>query len=357
MVVIKDLSADAEKNVSERPTLERIAYEGAIGRARTTELYNMFYKNGPGNGTMLSLPFDQLIEHGVGHALKWEESANSKVVIELANRGDFSLLVLSIGQAEKYQNLIRADLPLLVKVDGHFLIGNEVNYPRHSNISSVERAVRAGANAIGCTFYLGGEETEQDVERVAEIIEDAHRFEKPVFVWAYARGPFVDKMGADSLYWCAQGISAAESLGADVVKQKFPVPVKGEKGEAYKMNLSKGGYLHSKMPEIDQLLELEPENPDDVSSELHVKRLSFMSQVAPNILKIISGGPKGSEGGLLKTLKCVMDSGIEGQIIGRNLWGRPIEEALNLNSRMVNIMREEHYHRKLTEPRFTGRYE
>ena len=374
MVLLENLSYDARKNVAGRPTLEKISYEGNIGRARMSELYRMFYVSGPGNGTMLSLPFDQLVEHGVGHCLAWERSADARAVIELGNRGNFSALALSIGQAEKYQNLIRPDLPLLVKVDGHFLAGKDIPHYRHATMSSVERAVEAGANAIGFTFYLGGEETEEDIERVAKIVEEAHRYGKPVFMWAYTRGPLPDKMGADSLYWCAQGISAAESFGVDVVKQKFPMPAKNI--EAYKQNLGKfmdkkedvyskldkisekKGYLYSKMPDVSKLLELEPQNPKDVSYELHVKRLAFMSAVAPNLLKIISGGPKAEnpEKELIETTRAVMDSGCEGRIVGRNFWARPIKEALSLVERVVGIMRQPEYSRILTEPRFTGKY-
>lgn len=365
MVLVNELSSDAEVNVNERPTLERISYEGNLGRGRTAELYNMFYCHGPGNGTMLILPFDQLVGHGVGHTLKWGRCADPRAVIELANRGNFSALALSIGQAEKYQNLIRPDLPLIVKVDGHFLTGREVSYPRHSTMSNVKRALNVGANAIGCLISIGNEKTEQDVERVSEIIDIAHQYGKPIFLWAYAQGPLPEAMGTDSLYWCAQGISAAESLGADVVKQKFPVPVKGKKLKSYKENLlgieKKGeeievGYLKSKMPEVDQLLELEPKDPDNIPYELHVKRLSFMSKVAPNILKGISGGPKGNEKKLLNTTKEIMSAGLEGQIAGRNLWGRPINEALELNKKIIEIISEEQYHRKLTEPRFSGEY-
>lgn len=360
MVLIKDLSSDAKTNAAKRPTLEKIAYEGNIGRARMAELYNMFYTHGPGNGTMLSLPFDQLVEHGVGHMLKWERAADPRAVIELANRGCFSALALSIGQAEKYQNLIKPDLPLIVKVDGHFLIGKEVPYARHSTMSTVGRAIDAGANAIGCTLYVGGEEMEQDMERVAEIVEKAHKNKKPVFMWAYARGPLPEKMGEDSLYWCAQGISAGESMGVDVVKQKFPMPAK--KIEEYYKNLreieGKKGYLQSKMPEVNELLELEPKNPKDVSHELNVRRLNFMSEVAPNTLKIISGGPKAKdpEKELTETTKAVMDAGCEGRIVGRNFWGIPIEDALKLNAKIVEFMRQPVYERKLTEPRFTGKY-
>ncbi len=163
MVLIEELSSNAKENVSNRATLERIIFDGNIKRDRAKELYNMFYSNGLKNGTMLSLPFDQLVEHGIGHALGWEKSADPRAVIELGNRGVFSAIALSIGQAEKYRS--RIEKPLIIKVDGHFLVGNEVNYPRHSTMSSVDRAVEAGANAIGLTFYLGGEETQHDVER------------------------------------------------------------------------------------------------------------------------------------------------------------------------------------------------
>lgn len=359
MVDIKKLSSDAEVNVAKRPTLERIAFEGNIGRSRMQELYNMFYKNGPGYGTMLSLPFDQLVEHGIGHAFKWERSADPRAVIELANRGTFSAMALSIGQAEKYQNLIRPDLPLIIKLDGHFLVGKDVPYPRHSTMSSVDRALEAGANAIGFTFYFGGENTMEDAERCAKIVEEAHKAGKPVFAWMYARGPLADKMGPETLYWCAQAVSAGESIGADVVKQKFPMPAKNRVDYTYNLS-GKGdqkGYFFSKMPEVDQILELEPENAGEYTHELHTKRLALMAAVAPNVLKIISGGPKAKEQeSLYKTLMIVMDSGNEGQIVGRNLWGRPIEEALEVNKQMIDIMQKVQYRRELTQPRFTGNY-
>ncbi|MBN1676731.1 MAG: hypothetical protein JXR37_37145 [Kiritimatiellae bacterium] len=360
MPTLQDLSSDAQTNVARRPTLETIARDGNLGRARMAELYSMFYTHGPGHGTMLSLPFDQLVEHGVGHLLKWERSGDPRAVIELGNRGDFSLLALSIGQAEKYQNLIRPDLPLLIKVDGHFMVGKEVPYARHSAMATVERAVAAGANAVGFTFYLGGEETQADVERLAEVTEIAHEFGKPVFMWAYARGPLPQAMGADSLFWCAQGVSAGESIGVDVVKQKFPTPVKDQ--AAYKKNLSRldgeKGYFYGKMEEVEQLLELEPADPKDVPYDLHVKRLNFMAEAAPNTLKIISGGPKSKdpEKDLIETTRAVMDSGNEGRIVGRNLWGRPIEEGLALARQIGAIMTGKAYRRKLKEARFkTGR--
>jgi len=354
-MLVEKLSHKAQDNVSQRPTLEDIESDGCIARPRMSALYNMFYKNGPGNGTMLSLPFDQLVEHGPGHAFKGEKTADPREVIKLANLGPFSALALSIGQAEKYSRRIRPDLPLLVKLDGHFLIGKDVLYDRHSTMASIERAKKAGANAVGFTFYLGGQETEQDTERCSELVDSAHQQGLPVFAWMYCRGSLPKAMGEDSLYWCTYGVSAGESIGVDVVKQKFPAPSKNP--QAYRENLSNKGYLHSKMPEADQFLELEPANSKRMPQQLAVKRASVLAQIAPNTLKIISGGAKSdNETELLSTLRTVMDSGNEGQIIGRNLWGRPLDQALKLANNMVALMQTKKYHRPLKDPRFTGQY-
>jgi len=349
MVTIDSLGTSIKDNMDARPNLKQIAYESAMDRARFNELHKMFYEYGPGNGTFLSLAFDQIIEHGVGHFFKWENSADPKTVIELANKAPFSALAIPIGLAEKYQHVIKPGLPLIVKVDGHFLVGDEVNYPRHSIISSIERAVKCGATAIGFTMYFGGEELMYDVERVQEIIETAHAFGKPVVMWAYARGPLAQKMGADSLYWTAQAVAAAEALGVDVVKQKFPMPAKNI--VAYKQALTeesgKKGYFYKNMPEVEKLLELEPAD-GKLTKELAIKRLNFLSQVAPNSLKIISGGAFSDDvQGLMDSTTQIMESGCEGRIMGRNLWGRPLEEAIELTKEIVAVMKKQEYKRKL----------
>ena len=157
-------------------------------------------------------------------------------------------------------------------------------------------------------------------------------------------------MGADSLFWCAQAVSAGESLGADVIKQKFPMPAKNL--EAYRGALSKvedkKGYYYSVMSEVEELLKLEPASLEEDSYELQVKRLNFVARCAPNSLKIISGGPKTKDSEtLLTNLKAVMDSGNEGQIVGRNLWGRPIEESIDIAEQMNGLMKMPEYKREL----------
>ncbi len=188
MVLVKDLSSDAKTNVSKRPTLEKISRSGAMPRTRFRRLYSMLYEHGPGNGTFLTLPFDQLIEHGPGHQFKWARSAETDAVIELANRGSFSALVLSIGQAEKYQQDI-GNVPLIVKVDGHVYLSEKMHgyHPRPVTMASIERAAKV-ADAIGIAWYPGDIETGEDFQRIGEDIEKAHELELPVVLWGVYAG-------------------------------------------------------------------------------------------------------------------------------------------------------------------------
>ena len=119
---------DIDSRIAGRPRLERLFH---LGRGRLEKMYKMLYDRGPGGGTFLSLPFDQLVEHGALHTFKWEKSsreqiqvtgrgsADPRTVIELANRGDFSAIVLHPGIVDKYSDLLRLGVPLIYQVDGH----------------------------------------------------------------------------------------------------------------------------------------------------------------------------------------------------------------------------------------------
>lgn len=357
MVLVKDLSADAKTNVAKRPTLEKIYKGGAIDRARFMKIYSILYEHGPGNGTFLTLPFDQLVEHGPGHQFKWERAAEAENVIEIANRGCFSALALSIGQSEKYQHDI-GNVPLIVKIDGHLFLGKEMQkyHPRPMTMSSVERAAKI-ADAIGIAWYPGEIQSGEDMERIARLIEETHNADLPVVLWGYTRGPEYNKIQSDNLLCCHYSVSLAESLGADIVKVKFPAFVKKDNLEAYKVFLKE---MEVSIPEAEAYLELEPRGnePEEELENLHIRRSALIASVAGRTLIGYSGGPKAKDplAELLKTSKYSLNGGIEGRIAGRNVWGSEIEKALKLNGDLVEFMRKPEYERKLTESRFTGKY-
>jgi len=339
-------------NIAGRPRLEKLTH---LGRGRLEKLYRMFYENGPGAGTFLSLPFDQLVEHGAAHMFKWQKedvtniditgrgSADPRTVIGLANKGSFSAIVLHPGIVDKYQDLLRLDIPLIYKVDGHMTIPQ--NPPMPATIGSVNDALRLGAAAVGMSFYPGSKMTREDMARVGSIIRETHTYGMPAVIWAYARGPDVNEMGADSLYWVHYACVAAESLGADIIKTKFPAPVKTEKREAYLNYLKK---IAKKTSGAEKYIELEPEKGEKLTEKQHTHRMKLVVDAVPRSFIIVSGGPKirgDPRKELAYTTRIVMNAGAEGRIIGRNFWGVPIHEGLEYANIVAEIMREPQYHR------------
>ena len=324
----------------------------------------MLYDYGPGNGTFLGLPFDQLVEHGPGHEFKWERSAKPDAVIELANTGPFSALVLSVGQAEKYQHDV--EIPLIVKLDGHFYTGqvNDANYPMPTLFGSVDMALAVGADAVGLTFYLGSERTGEDVERIGRVREQAHQAGLPLVLWCYPRGPLPDATKVDSLLWCHYAVSAGESLGADIIKTKFPSVVEPKRRGAYEDFILKE--YRSKIPEAGRYLELEPPreqleayqaslaegdkpNYDSLlTQQEHIERARIVTGAATRTFVVYSGGPKAAgdaRAALEETTEIIMEAGGEGRIIGRNFWGVPIAEGLDLAGAVAEIMKRNKYAR------------
>ncbi|GAI09043.1 unnamed protein product, partial [marine sediment metagenome] len=83
---------------------------------------------------------------------------------------------------------------------------------------------------FNCFFEL---KTGEDVERIGKVRDEAHHNGLALVLWSYPRGPVPDPTKKDSLLWCHYAVSAAESLGADIVKTKFPSVVEPKKRENY----------------------------------------------------------------------------------------------------------------------------
>jgi class I fructose-bisphosphate aldolase len=344
-------------NIESRPRLDALDH---LGRGRLEKLHRMLYQNGPGHGTFLSLPFDQLVEHGAVHTFKWQKkslkntaktgrgAADPRTVVELANKGNFSAVVLHPGIVEKYQDLLNLKIPLIYKIDGHMTIPQNPHIP--ATMGSVTGALKLGATAIGMSFYPGSAMTREDMERVSRIIKEAHRFGLPAIVWAYARGPGVNEMGADSLYWVHYACAVAESLGADVIKTKFPEPPKDDKRKAYFSFLKK---LGKKMTEAQEYLKLEPDEGEALSETQHVLRMKRVVESVPRSFLIVSGGPqikRAPDKAMVATTRIVMNAGAEGRIIGRNFWGVPIDEGLRYAQLVADVMQERQFRRPLRSP-------
>ena len=206
------------------PAIQRPTFDDMnLSIGKRTRLHRLMYEHGPANGTLMMLPIDQGLEHGPIDFFDNPDAIDTDWIYRLAVEGNFSGIALHVGLAEKYQKAYAGRVPLLLKVNG------KTNIPSDDDAfspltSSVEDAVRLGADAVGYTLYVGSPAQEMDIAQCNEVRRDCDRFGMPLVIWAYPRGAAVKaKGGIDSLYAVDYAARVACEMGADVIKLNEPV--------------------------------------------------------------------------------------------------------------------------------------
>lgn len=285
----------------------------SLSIGKRTRLHRLLYRYGPANGTLLLLPLDQGLEHGPRDFFTNRDSADPTYQLRLAKEGGFSGIVLQIGTAEKYAGPFAGDVPLVLKLNGRTDIPSEPQ-PLSPLLASVEDAVRLGAEAIGYTLYVGSPRQAEDFRQFAQVRQEAERYGMPVIVWAYPRGEAIGlKGGRDSLYAIDYAARAALELGADVVKINYP-----------KLN-----------PDQDKHAP-EPYDELRLSEEEAIGRVVSS---AGRSLVLFSGGERVGDEELLSKARMGIAAGATGLIFGRNIWQRPLDDALAISRRLADLLR------------------
>lgn len=294
-----------------------------LSTGKKTRLYRLLYQNGPANGTALFLPIDQGLEHGPVDFFPNPPSKAPDFQLELALRGHYTGIVFQIGLAEKYMHRFAGRVPLVLKLNGKTTIppDNEAFSPV---IANVEDAVRLGADAIGYTLYVGSPAQGADFVQFEGVRSEAEALGMPVIVWAYPRGSAIEtKGGRDSLYAVDYAARVACELGADVVKINLP-----------------------KLDKVEGLPKPYSELQEDEAAA--VQRVV---QSAGKTLVLFSGGSKLGDEDLLHKAHLCMSAGATGLIFGRNMWQRPLDEALGMTQRITQEVMAK-YPRELEAPAY-----
>ena len=221
------------------------------------------------DGKALLLACDQGFEHGP-QAFN-EDNVDPQLIIDLAENGPFTGVVLLPGTAAHYYSGRKLSVPLIVKIN------SKSSWQRGDSISlqhcSVARAKALGAVAVGYTLYSGSQhETAMYVE-FGRIIEEAHALGLSVIAWAYPRGEAIDDpMDTNTIAYAAR---IAAEPGADMVKLKY--------------NHDREGFPW-------------------------ILKNALRSKV------VVSGGSKTDEYESLKAFKEAFDMGAVGTAVGRNVW-------------------------------------
>lgn len=293
----------------QRVTLDDLDHLSSGKKAR---LHRLMYAHGPGNGTMMFLPIDQGLEHGPVDFFENPAAADPEFQCRLALKGGYSAVVFHIGLAEKYMKKYAGKVPLVLKLNG------KTNIPPDDEAfstltGSVEDAVRLGADAIGYTLYVGSPAQDADIDQFSEVRRQAERFGMPIIIWAYPRGEAVKaKGGQDSPYMIEYAARVACEVGADVVKINYP---------------------NVNAPSIANCPK--PYNTMKMTAEEATRRAV---EAAGKTLVLFSGGGKVGDDEVVSNAKLAMDCGATGLIFGRNMWQRPMDEALDVSRRISSMM-------------------
>lgn len=291
-----------------RPVLEMVP----MAHGKRARLYRLLYEHGPGHGSMLVLPVDQGLEHGPVDFLPNPPSENPDFQIRLAIEGGYSAIAFHYGIAARYLPPYAGKIPLILKING------KTDIPPADRAFSgltgrVEDAVRLGADAVGYTLYVGSPRQDEDFKQLTDVRAECDRYGMPLVVWSYPRGEAIEKKGGrDSLFAVDYASRVAAELGADVIK--LNVPVFDQKAKET-----------SPKPYNEMILEYQAAVEKVVRS-------------AGQAFVLFSGGSKMGDEDLLDKARLVMEAGATGLIFGRNMWQRPMAEALRLTGEIKRLI-------------------
>ena len=292
-----------------RPTFDDLN----LSTGKRVRLHRLMYEHGPANGTLMMLPIDQGLEHGPIDFFDNPDSIDTDWIFRLAIEGNFSGVAMHIGLAEKYLKHYAGKVPLVLKVNGKTNVPND-DESFSSLTSSVEDAVRLGADGVGYTLYVGSPAQDVDIAQCNEVRRECERYGMPLIIWAYPRGSAIKaKGGIDSLYAVDYAARVACEMGADIIKLNVP---KWDAATA------------EKMPKPYNTLELSDE-----------KGLEKVVRSAGRSLVLVSGGSKMGDDDTLHKAQIAMEAGCVGLIFGRNMWQRHWDDAVAMSGRMLELMK------------------
>ncbi|MDT8368052.1 MAG: hypothetical protein RQ745_02505 [Longimicrobiales bacterium] len=286
-----------------RPALDDLG----LSLGKKARLQRLLYGSGLRNGTLMILPIDQGLEHGPIDFFPNPESADPRFQWQLAVEGRYNGIACHYGLARRYMDEFAGEVPLILKLNGKTNIPSD-DEAFSTMTASVEDAVALGADAVGYTLYVGSPRQDEDIRQLERVRSACDRYAMPLIIWSYPRGRAIEeKGGRDSLYAVDYAARVALEVGADIVKLNIPThgPKDPEQPKAY------AGV------EFD-----------------YAEGARRVVASAGRCLVLFSGGSKLSDADLLEKARTSMNAGAVGLIFGRNMWQRPMDEALEMTQRV-----------------------
>jgi len=239
------------------------------------------------NNRGMLLAYDHGFEHG---PVDFDEkNVDPSYILDIADSGHFTGIVLQKGLADKYYDKKQYQVPLIVKMNGKTPFHKDEEPLSLSNCS-VKEAKELGAAAVGYTIYVGSEHEQTMIDEFAAIEEEAHHNDLAVIGWMYPRGKKIaSDTDKDILAYAAR---LGLELNADAVKVKYSGDV-----ESFKWVVKSAG-----------------------------KTKVF----------VVGGEKEDDEDALIQETKDILEAGAIGWAIGRNIW--QADDPIKVASKIAEVL-------------------
>ena len=282
-----------------------------------------------GTGYLSILPVDQGIEHSAGASFaKNPDYFDPENIVKLAVEGGCNGVASTFGALCSVSRKYAHKIPFILKINHNELL----TYPNTFDqimFGTIDQAYDMGAAAVGATIYFGSEESNRQIQEVAQAFAYAHELGMATILWCYTRNNAFNVDGVDyhtSADLTGQANHIGTTIGADIVKQKQPTNNGGYKA------LNAGNSSYGKLDERIYS-ELTTDHPIDLTRYQVVN--SFMGRAG----LINSGGASGSNdfADAVKTAVINKRAGGMGLISGRKAFQRPIGEGVKLLNMIQDV--------------------
>ena len=200
-------------------------FGGSDRNIRTLRALQQLYGHGrlADSGYVSILPVDQGIEHSGGASFAPNpDYFDPHNIIELAHEGGCNAVATTYGVLGTVARNWAHRIPLLLKLNHNELLSVPNTFDQIF-FAQVEQAYDMGCVAVGATIYYGSEESNRQIQEVAQAFAMAHELGMATVLWAYLRNGAFKAGGTDyhaSADLTGQANHLAATIGADIVKQK-----------------------------------------------------------------------------------------------------------------------------------------
>ncbi|MBY0353089.1 hypothetical protein K2W90_01875 [Candidatus Babeliales bacterium] len=279
----------------------------AVSQALHQEYEKNYLNVTASSGRLFLFAADQKIEHlnqdfyGKGIA---SEAADPEHLFEIASKARIGAFATQLGLISKYGKDY-ANVSYIVKMNSKTNLvsaqnGDPISRLLYTIDDVLEFKKNSGLNiaGVGYTVYLGSLHESAMLAEAAHVMYQAQRNGLVTILWCYPRGKAVTQERHESIIAGAAGVGAA--LGVDFVKVNIP----------------------------------------DASSGFESAQRLVQATTAAGRTKVIcAGGPQKNAHSFLEDLyHQIHTGGTSGVAIGRNIFQKPLKEALNFCSAVAKIV-------------------